>query len=54
MFETPSDETIVRIVIDANVVNKTAEPYVERSNAKKQKKKFEFNSSKVIDAEEVS
>lgn len=54
MFETPSDETIVRIVIDSNVVNKTAEPYVERSNAKKQKKKFEFNSSKVIDAEEVS
>lgn len=54
MFETPSDETIVRIVIDANVVNKTAEPYVERSNVKKQKKKFEFNSSKVIDAEEVS
>ena len=54
MFETPSDETIVRIVIDANVVNKTAEPYVERSNAKKQKMKFEFNSSKVIDAEEVS
>ncbi len=51
MFETPSDETISKIIINEDVVNKTSEPIIERSNNKMKPK---FDSSKVIDAEEVS
>lgn len=53
MFETPSDDTISKITINADVVNKVSEPVVERSKEKKSFKK-RFNSSKVIEAEEVS
>lgn len=53
MFETPSDETISKIIINSEVVNKTSEPIVEHST-KKKSPKLSFKSSKVIDAEEVS
>lgn len=52
MFETPSDETITKIIINEEVVNKISEPIIERSNNKKKPKRID--SSKVIDAEEVS
>ena len=54
MFETPSDESIVKITINSDVVNKKSKPVIERSKSKKKNKKIEFNSSKVIEAEEVS
>lgn len=54
MFETPSDESIVKITINSDVVNKNSKPVIERSKSKKKNKKIEFNSSKVIEAEEVS
>ncbi len=53
MFETPSDETISKILINADVVNKKSEPIIERSS-KKKSIKGNFNSPKIIDAEEVS
>lgn len=52
MFETPSDETITKIIINEEVINKISEPIIERSNNKKKPKRID--SSKVIDAEEVS
>lgn len=51
MFETPSDNTIDRIVIDADVVNKKTKPLIERNNKKPKKAK---RSSNIIEAEEVS
>ncbi len=53
MFETPSDETISKIIINADVVNKVIEPIVEH-NSKKKPLKVNFRNSNVIDAEEVS
>ena len=51
MFETPSDNTIDRIVINADVVNKKTKPLIERNNKKPKKAK---RSSNIIEAEEVS
>jgi ATP-dependent Clp protease ATP-binding subunit ClpX len=53
MFETPSDESISKIIINEKVVNKEEQPIVERSKNKKTKK-LDFNSPKIIEAEEVS
>ncbi|MCH5304814.1 MAG: ATP-dependent Clp protease ATP-binding subunit ClpX, partial [Ruminococcus sp.] len=53
MFETPSDETISEITINSDVVNKKSQPIIKRSKRKKTMK-VDFNSPKVIDAEEVS
>ncbi len=53
MFDTPSDETISKIIINADVVNKKIEPIVEH-DSKKKPLKFNFRNSNVIDAEEVS
>ena len=53
MFETPSDETISKIIINEEVVKKESEPIVEHSKSNK-RNKIDFNSSKIIDAEEVS
>lgn len=53
MFETPSDESISKITINADVVNKKAEPIVEHTKGKKPVK-VNFNNSKIIEAEEVS
>ena len=53
MFETPSDESISKITINSDVVNKKAEPIVERTQGKRPVK-VNFNNSKVIEAEEVS
>ncbi len=51
MFETPSDNTIDRIVINSDVVNKKTKPLIERNNKKSKKAKL---SSNIIEAEEVS
>ncbi|MBQ5347836.1 MAG: ATP-dependent Clp protease ATP-binding subunit ClpX [Ruminococcus sp.] len=53
MFDTPSDDTIEKITINADVVNKKIDPIIQRSLNRKSKR-IEFNSSKVIEAEEVS
>lgn len=52
MFEVPSDETITKIIINQDVVDKKAEPIIERSN-KKRSVNMNFNN-KIIEAEEVS
>ncbi len=52
MFETPSDTTISKIVINEDVVNKKCEPIVERDKKKKSSKaKITQN---IMNAEEVS
>ena len=51
MFETPSDNTIDRIVINSDVVNKKTKPLIERNNKKSKKAKL---SSNIIETEEVS
>ncbi len=52
MFDVPSDETIIKIIINEDVVEKNAEPIIERSNSKRQSN-LNFNN-KIIEAEEVS
>lgn len=52
MFEVPSDETITKIIINQDVVDKKAEPIIEHSN-KKRSVNMNFNN-KIIEAEEVS
>lgn len=53
MFETPSDTTISKIIINKDVVNKVCEPIIER-NQKKKASKVAFKESNVLNAEEVS
>lgn len=46
MFETPSDSSIVKIIITADAVNKKAEPIIERDESKKTIKKIDIKDKK--------
>lgn len=55
MFEVPSDHTIEKIKINADVVNNKAEPVIVHNSNKKSAKELPFgDSNNIIDAEEVS
>ena len=54
MFEVPSDNSITSITITEDVVNKKAEPIIERGRKRKSAKTNLISKSNILEAEEVS
>lgn len=54
MFEVPSDNSITSITITEDVVNKKAEPIIERGRKGKSAKTNLISKSNILEAEEVS
>lgn len=54
MFETPSDTTISKIIINSDVVNKKCDPIIQRNkNTNTSKVDFKSDKRKILTAEEV-